>query len=227
MSEELLGAISRNVVQGRVKREDEGLVEKMKGTPAIRELIQEAIDKQVDFGRIMSSMNDAMKIVGDKFEKEIYFIPDMLRAANTVGEAMKILEPHLVKAGVKSGPKFLLATVLGDQHDIGKNIVGMMLKGAGFNLIDLGVNVSPGKVLSVIEQEGIEVIGLSALLTTTMPNMEKTIEEIRKAGMRDQVRILIGGAPTTPKFAEDIGADGHGRDGFQAVELARKLSART
>src|SRR3972149_5756825 len=147
-----------------------------------------------------------MDIVGERFKKNDIYIPEVLIAARAMKMAMEVLEPELVKAGVKPVGRFLIGTVQGDLHDIGKNLVAMMLKGAGFEVVDLGVDVSPEKFVEQARAKGIQLIGVSALLTTTMPGMEKTIKAIKQA--RLAVKVMIGGAPVTQGYADKIGAHG-------------------
>jgi 5-methyltetrahydrofolate--homocysteine methyltransferase len=164
-----------------------------------------------------------MDIVGARFKKSEIYIPEVLIAARAMKMAMKILEPELVKAGVEPVGKLLIGTVQGDLHDIGKNLVAMMLKGAGFEVIDLGVDVGPEKFIEQVKAANAQVIGMSALLTTTMPGMEKTIKALKDAGIA--VKVMIGGAPVTQDYADRIGADGYAPDAASAVDLAKSLVA--
>ena len=164
-----------------------------------------------------------MDIVGARFKRNEIFVPEMLIAARAMKEALAVLEPHLVKAGVKPKYTAVLGTVQGDLHDIGKNLVGMMWKGANFNVIDLGVNVTSEKFSAAIEEHKPQVVGLSALLTTTMPAMKETISVIRSGAAGATTKILVGGAPVTSNFAEEIGADGYAADAASAVDVARQL----
>ncbi len=164
-----------------------------------------------------------MDIVGARFKKNEIYIPEVLIAARAMKMAMKILEPELVKAGVEPVGKLLIGTVQGDLHDIGKNLVAMMLKGAGFEVIDLGVDVGPEKFIEEAKAANAQLVGMSALLTTTMPGMEKTIKALKDAGI--EVKIIIGGAPVTQDYADRIGADGYAPDAASAVDLAKSLVA--
>jgi 5-methyltetrahydrofolate--homocysteine methyltransferase len=164
-----------------------------------------------------------MDIVGDRFKKNEFYIPEVLIAARAMKMAMVVLEPELVKAGVEPVGKLLIGTVQGDLHDIGKNLVAMMLKGAGFEVIDLGVDVGPEKFIEKVKAAKAQVVGMSALLTTTMPGMEKTIKALKKAGI--PVKVMIGGAPVTQDYADRIGADGYAPDAASAVDLAKSLVA--
>lgn len=164
----------------------------------------------------------AMGEVGRLFEEGVYFVPEMLIAARAMDKALQILRPHLVAAGVQPVGRVAIGTVKGDLHDIGKKLVAMMLEGAGFEIMDLGIDVPPEKFVDAV-QRGAQVVALSALLTTTMPNMETTVEAIRQAGLRDQVRIIIGGAPVNETYARQIGADGYAPDASSAVRKVREL----
>lgn len=165
-----------------------------------------------------------MANVGEKFKINQIFVPEMLIAARAMKEAMAMLEPLLVKAGIKPKYTAVIGTVQGDLHDIGKNLVAMMWKGANFGVVDLGTNVPPEKFIAAAKEHNAQIIGLSALLTTTMPAMKTTIQAIREAGL-SAVKIIIGGAPITQEFAKEIGADGYGPDAATAVDVTRQLVA--
>ena len=162
-----------------------------------------------------------MNVIGERFKNNEVYIPEVLIAARAMKMAMEILEPKLVEAGVQPLAKAAIGTVQGDLHDIGKNLVVMMLKGAGFEVVDLGVDVSPEKFVEQARTTGAKIIGMSALLTTTMPAMEKTIKAIKEAGI--STRVMIGGAPVTQGYADKIGADGYAPDAASAVDLAKSL----
>jgi 5-methyltetrahydrofolate--homocysteine methyltransferase len=189
-----------------------------------KRLVQEAIDQHVGAAEILESMVTAMDDVGRRFQCNEIFVPEMLIASRAMKEAMSLLEPSLVKAGIK--PKFtaIIGTVQGDLHDIGKNLVAMMWKGANFGVVDLGTNVPPEKFVSAAKEHQAAVVGLSALLTTTMPAMKQTVKAIRDAGLQ-AVKVVIGGAPITQQFADEIGADGFAPDAASAVDIVRKLVA--
>lgn len=218
MSEnELIEKIAMNVIQGRVEAEDEGMDEGLEGQPAVTELVEEAIEKKIDAKKVvLEGLTKPMEQVGVKFEAGEYLIPDMLASAECVGAAMDLLSPHLEKAGVESKGKFVIATVAGDLHDIGKNIVAIMLKGAGYDVIDLGTDVPTERIVAAVKENKAPYLGLSALLTTTMRNMEDVINQAKEQGLN--VKVLIGGAPTSKGFAAKIGADAHCTDAFQAIE---------
>ena len=164
-----------------------------------------------------------METIGKKFSRNEIFIPEMLFAARAMKAAMALLEPELVKAGVKPVGRFLIGTVKGDLHDIGKNLVAMMLKGAGFEVIDLGSDVSPDRFVEQARAKNVHFVGMSALLTTTMPAMEQTIKALKASGL--PVKVLIGGAPITQAYADKIGADGYAPNAAEAVEVAKRLVA--
>jgi 5-methyltetrahydrofolate--homocysteine methyltransferase len=167
----------------------------------------------------------AMGEVGRLFEENEYFVPEMLVSARAMQGGLALLKPYLADAGAASAGKVIVGTVKGDLHDIGKNLVAMMLEGAGFEVVDLGTDVTPDKFVKAVMEHKPQVIGMSALLTTTMPSMTGTIKALQEAGLRDQVKVMIGGAPVTDGFAKQIGADGYSPDASSAVRLARSLMA--
>jgi len=218
----LIEKIAFNIVQGRVEAEDEGFDEGFEGQPAVTELVEEALETGVDPKVIViDGLTRAMEIVGEKFEREEYLIPDMLASAECVGIAMDIMSPHLLKAGVKSKGKFVIATVAGDLHDIGKNIVSIMIKGAGYEVVDLGADVPTTAIVKAVKENKAPFLGLSALLTTTMRVMQEVIDKLKEEGLRDTVKVLIGGAPTSKAFADQIGADAHCKDAFEAIDVIK------
>jgi 5-methyltetrahydrofolate--homocysteine methyltransferase len=220
----LIDDIRTNVIQGRVNSEDEGFDEGFEGRPATVELVEKALEQGADIkALIVDGLTGAMNIVGERFENGEYLIPDMLASAEAVGQAMDMLSPHLETAGVRSKGKVLIATVKGDLHDIGKNIVSIMLKGAGFEIVDMGTDVPAEKIVNAVETNRPDFLGMSALLTTTMRQMQTVIEELESRGLRDGIKVLIGGAPTSPEFAEKISADVHCSDAFQAVDYANAI----
>jgi len=225
LKEELIEGIVQNVLQGRRNQDDEGIEEGTTGRPGVAELVQEALDNGVDTNTILvEGLSRGMEMVGQKYETGEYFIPDMLTAAEAVEAGMEVMEPHLLgeEAGAGKGT-IVMATVEKDLHDIGKNLVCIMLKGAGYNVVDLGIDVPSERVVEAAEEEKADLIGLSALLNTTMINMGKVIEELDKKDLRDKVKVIIGGAPTSEDFAREIGADGYGKDAFAAIREADKL----
>jgi 5-methyltetrahydrofolate--homocysteine methyltransferase len=162
-----------------------------------------------------------MEVVGRKFKNNEVYIPEVLISARAMKMAMELLEPELIKAGVEPVGKFIIGTVQGDLHDIGKNLVAMMLKGAGFEVIDLGVDVLPEKFVEQAKAANVHLIGMSALLTTTMPGIEKTVQALKDSGL--SAKIMIGGAPVTQDYADKIGADGYAADAASAVDIAKDL----
>ncbi len=187
-------------------------------------LTSQAISAGTPAREILDPMVAAMDEVGRRFKCNEIFVPEMLIAARAMKEALALLEPVLVKAGIRPTHTAVIGTVQGDLHDIGKNLVAMMWKGANFNVIDLGSNVAPDKFVAAAREHQANVVGLSALLTTTMPAMKTTIDAIHAAGL-NQIKVVIGGAPITQAFADEIGADGYAAEAASAVEVARKLVA--
>lgn len=191
---------------------------------AATENVQAALDAGTDAGVILQEgLIPAMGEVGQLFEAGEYYVPEMLIAARAMQAGLAILKPLLVDSDIKPTGNVVIGTVKGDLHDIGKNLVGMMLEGAGFEINDLGTDVSPEKFISVINEGGVDIIAMSALLTTTMPMMETTIKAVDEAGLRNAVKIIVGGAPVTNEYAEKIGADGFAPDASQAASLAKSL----
>ena len=166
-----------------------------------------------------------MSVVGEKMRTGEMYLPEVLQSATAMHASLKILKPHLAKGGIQSLGKVVMGTVKGDMHDIGKNLVGILLQGAGFEVVDLGVNIPPVKFVEAINIHRPAILGLSAMLTTTMLNMKTTIEAIKSAGLRTNVKIIIGGAPVSQKFADEIGADGYARDAVKAVDKVKELLA--
>jgi len=192
--------------------------------PEMPKLVQQALDAKIPPSRILNEgLVAGMDVVGEKFRRDEFFMPEVLIAARAMQAGMDILRPKLVETGVKLAGKVVLGTVKGDLHDIGKNLVGMMLEGSGFQVVDLGIDIPPEKFVDAVRTNQPDVLGLSALLTTTMPKMKETIESLIEAGMRNKVKIMVGGAPVTEKFAKDIGADGYAPDAATAVEKVREL----
>ena len=189
------------------------------------QLTGQALEQGIDPLEVMDDgLIAGMGIVGIKFREALIFIPEVLACARAMKAGMRHIEPLLSASGVKPLGTVIMGTVKGDLHDIGKNLCIMMLRGTGFVVIDLGVDVSDDQFIDAIEEHQAPLLGLSALLTTTMPNMGKTIEAIIDADLRDDVRIMVGGAPVTEEFAEDMGADGYGKDALACVALAKRLS---
>lgn len=193
---------------------------------AVPSQVQAALDAGIPPNVILNDgMIAAMAEVGQLFEEGEFFVPEMLISARAMQAGLAVLKPHLVASGIEPIGKIVVGTVQGDMHDIGKNLVTMMLEGAGFEVIDLGVDVKPEHFIQAIQENKPQVVAMSALLTTTMPKMGITIDAIREAGVLDSVKIMIGGAPVTAEFAKKIGANGYAADASQAATLAKSFLA--
>lgn len=186
-----------------------------------KQITQEALDAQVPPGDILEALKSGMDDVGRRFKANEIFVPEVLVAARAMKTSMELLEPVLLASGLQPEHKVVIGTVEGDLHDIGKNLVAMMLKGAGFEVIDLGTNVTPDAFIEAVKVHGAKVVGLSALLTTTMPAMKTTVKKIKEGGLA--VKVMVGGAPITDAFAKEIGADAYSADAASAVDVARSL----
>lgn len=192
----------------------------------IANLVQTEIDVGTDMKDLLNDgLIASMDYIGDQFADGKIFFPEMLLAAQTMKIGMEVLKPLLMDTGVKAVGTVVAGTVKGDLHDIGKSLVAMMLEGGGFSVIDLGFDVEPMAFVNAAKENNADIIAMSALLTTTMPKMGETINILKEEGIRNHVKVIIGGAPVTSRFADEIGADGYGSDGPAAVELARKLTA--
>ncbi len=206
-----LKPIYKNVIEGQADAVESG--------------VKAALAAGVDAGVILNeALIAAMDEVGNRFEDGDFFVPEMLIAARAMQAGLALLKPHLTAIDVQAAGKIAIGTVKGDLHDIGKNLVAMMLEGAGFEIVDLGVDVTPEAFVKAV-QEGANLIGMSALLTTTMSNMSATIEALKAAGLREQVKVMVGGAPVTEEFARSIGADAFAPDASSATRVARQLVA--
>ncbi|MEE8174946.1 MAG: corrinoid protein [Dehalococcoidia bacterium] len=226
MAEDILALIEENVIQGRVTQDDEGLEEGMVGQPGVSELIEKALAQGLNPQDIINrGLTKGMDIVGQRFETKEYYIPDMLASAEAVGAAMEILEPHLARSGLKSKGKIIMVTVEGDLHDIGKNIVSILLRGAGYTVKDLGNDIAPQAIVAAVREDKPQFLGMSALLTSTMIHMSTTIQALAENGLKDKVKVIIGGAAVSQEFAQSIGADGYGADGFEAVRVVESLNS--
>ncbi|MBN1223945.1 MAG: corrinoid protein [Candidatus Aminicenantes bacterium] len=191
---------------------------------SVGELTQKAITEGIEATEILNKgLVAGMNVVGEKFKNNEVFIPEVLVSARAMKAGMKQVRPLLAEANIKSKGKIVVGTVKGDLHDIGKNIVGMLLEGAGFEVTDLGTDVSKEEFMDVVEKEGIDVIGMSALLTTTMTYMKEIIQAVNDANLKDKVKVIIGGAPITQSYADEIKADGYAPDAASAVDLVKSL----
>lgn len=187
--------------------------------------VEQALKDKVPAGDILNKgLLAGMGIIGEKFKKNEVYVPEVLIAARAMKAGMEILKPALLAAKVQPRGTVVIGTVKGDLHDIGKNLVGMMLEGAGFKVIDAGINVEPAKFIELAKQNGATLIGASALLTTTMTNMKEIVDTVKKSDLAGKVKIMIGGAPVTQSFCDEIGADGYAADAASAADLAKKLA---
>jgi len=212
MANETLNEISENVQSGRA--------------PQVKELVQKAVDDGVDIQEILNDgLVSGMSLIGEKFKNNEVYVPEVLIAARAMHAGMDIVKPKLAESGVKAKGTAVVGTVKGDLHDIGKNLVCMMLEGAGFEVVDVGVNVEPDTFVSEIQKNDADIVGMSALLTTTMGAMQTNIEAFKEAGVYDNVKILVGGAPVTQSYADEIGAHGYSDDAASAVDVANNLIA--
>jgi len=219
MSKDIVATIKENVIQGRKMQEDVGIDESFTGTPGVVELVQQALESNISPQVIITEgLTAGMQVVGEKYATKEYFIPDMLASAEAVGAAMDIMKPILESANVETKGKFAIATVQGDIHDIGKNIVAILLKGAGYEVNDLGTDVPTEKIIDVVKRDKPAFLGLSALLTTTMLEMGEVIKALEENSLRDKVKVLIGGAAVSDDFAKEIAADAYCVDVFAAVK---------
>jgi len=191
--------------------------------PGVKELVKKALDERQDVEKILNEgLIAGMNVVGVKFKNNEFYVPEVLIAARAMKSGMGILRPILVEKKIKGLATVVLGTVRGDLHDIGKNLVRMMLEGGGFEVVDLGVDISPEKFVEAAKEKKAQLIGLSALLTTTMVSMKDVVEAVRKSELKD-VKIMIGGAPVTQSYADEIGADGYAPDAASAVDKAKEL----
>ncbi|HSF98388.1 MAG TPA: corrinoid protein [Ornithinibacter sp.] len=192
--------------------------------PAVLDLTHQALDSGMAPGSMLfDALIPALEEVGARFERGDFFVPEMLIAGRAMAGSMEVLRPLLAETGVETIGKFLMGTVKGDVHDIGKNLVNIMLEGAGFEVIDLGVQVAPEKFVAAIEQHQPDIVGFSAFLTTTMPMFKANINALQKAGLRESVIVMVGGAPVTQEYADAVGADGYASDASATVKRAKAL----
>ncbi len=219
MSENIIAALKENVIQGRMTQDDEGVDETLTG-PGVLELTQAALDNNIPADEIITNgITAGMEIVGEKFNAKEYYIPDMLASAEAVSTAMDILKPYLEASNIETKGTIAIVTVRGDIHDIGKNIVAILLKGSGYEVTDLGIDIPTEKIVAYVRENKPDYLGLSALLTTTMLAMGDIIEGLKAAGLRDKIKILVGGAAVSDEYAHEIGADAYCVDGFDAVRV--------
>ena len=194
--------------------------------PKVKELVQKALNEGIGPADVLASgLIAGMNVIGDRFKKNEVYVPEVLIAARAMHAGMDILKPKLAAAGVQPIGKVVMGTVKGDLHDIGKNLVCMMLEGAGFQVIDCGIDCAPEKFIKSAQDNGATIIGMSALLTTTMPSMKSVVDAVAQAGLKGKILTMIGGAPVTQNYASEIGADGYAPDAASAVDIAKKLIA--
>lgn len=192
--------------------------------PKVKQLVESALAEGVKASDIVvNGLIPGMAVIGEKFKVNEIYVPEVLIAARAMNAGLAILKPLLASSGFEPIGRVAIGTVKGDLHDIGKNLVAMMLEGAGFEIVDLGIDVSPEKFVNAVVEKAPTHIAMSALLTTTMPAMKDTIDALKAAGLRDKVKVMIGGAPVTQKYADEIGADGYSSDASSAVDLAKAL----
>ena len=193
----------------------------------VKTLVQQALDEGIDPKEILNDgLLGGMMIIGDKFKKNEVFVPEVLVAARAMNAGLSILEPELVKVGNEPIGRVVIGTVKGDLHDIGKNIVSMMIKGAGFEIYDIGVDADADKFIDKAEEVGADIIAISALLTTTMPEMKGVIDRLEERGLRDKYVVMVGGAPVNQSFADQIGADYYTEDATSAANTAKEIMSK-
>lgn len=206
----VLDQICENLTKGKAKE--------------VKELVEKAIKEKINPADILNKgLLAGMGSIGERFKKNEVYVPEVLIAARAMKSGMEVLKPLLVAAGVKPIGTVVMGTVKGDLHDIGKNLVCMMLEGAGFKVVDAGINVEPDKMVQLAKENNANVIGASALLTTTMTNMKAVVDSVKSSGLSGKVKVIIGGAPVTQAFADEIGADGYAPDAASAADIAKKL----
>ncbi len=192
--------------------------------PKVKELVQQAINSGVTPAQVLTEgLIAGMNVIGERFKKNEVYVPEVLIAARAMHAGLGVLKPLLAAAGVQPIGKVVIGTVKGDLHDIGKNLVGMMLEGAGFQVIDCGIDCTPEKFIKAAQDNGATIIGMSALLTTTMPSMKSVVEALVQASLKGTIKTMIGGAPVTQRYADEIGADGYAPDAASAVDVAKQL----
>lgn len=210
----------------RCLKDIQDMVSELAGVEPVRNAVVEALDSRVDPVDVVDVMNKALEAVGERYERGEYFLSELIMAGIMATEITNLLKPHLDRSTEKPAGKVIIGTVRGDLHDIGKNIVIAMLSSGGFNIIDLGIDVPCEKFLKSVEKERPDILGMSCLLTVAMDELRNVIEELGKAGLREDVKVMVGGRPITPEFAKEIGADAYGSNAIEAVRIARALVRR-
>lgn len=218
-----LQQIADNVILGRANKNSPG-GQGGEGQPGVKELTEQAIEGGIPVVEILErGLLAGMDVVATRMKCNEMFIPEVLQSARALKEGLALLKPLLAESGVKPKGKMVIGTVQGDVHDIGKSLVGMVVEGAGLEVIDLGIDVSTEKWVALVETERPQILGMSAMLTTTMANMRRVIQALEDAGLRNEVKVIVGGAPVTRSFAHEIGADGYAPDAVAAVDTVREL----
>ncbi|MFQ5872608.1 MAG: corrinoid protein [Dehalococcoidia bacterium] len=218
-----LEKIASNVIMGRADK-NSPVEEGPPGQPGVKELTEQAITEGVAISEILNGgLLAGMNVVAVRFKNNEMYFPEVLQSARALKAGIALLRPHFLESGITPMGKMVIGTVQGDVHDIGKTLVGMMVEGAGFEVKDLGVDVTPEQFVSAVETEGADILGLSALLTTTMPTMPKVIRALEEAELRHKVKIIVGGAPVTEDFAREIGADGFANEAGAAVDKVKEF----
>ena len=226
--EDLLSNIMQNVLDGRTNKEDRGLSKKLSGQAGVNELIDDAMRRGLSAQEIFKgALIEGMQKVCELYEKGIYYLPDLLIASNTITTAIKGLKKRLVEEGFRPKGTMVIATVEGDIHAIGKDMVALVMQGGGYEVVDLGVNVPAQEIFTAVQEVNPDLLGLSALLTSAMANMQGVVEMLVEAGLRESVKILIGGAPLSSEYALQIGADFYARDAFEAMKVANQVINRS
>lgn len=217
----LIDEIKDRVIRGHINAKSR-FPKDLTGEEGVEELVQKAIDEKISVGKILNeALISSMSVVGDKYEKGEIFVPEMLFSAKAMKSGLALLKPFLIKENQKSIGTIIIGTIKGDMHDIGKNLVGMMLEGAGFDVIDLGVDTTKEKFMNAAEKNPGSIIGMSALLTVTMKNMKEVIDAVKASDL--DTKVIIGGAPVSEAFSNEIGADGYALNANQAVRVAKAV----
>jgi len=218
MSEDIIPMLKENVIQGRKTKDDEGIDEELSGTPGVEELTRSALENNIPVKEIITKgLTPGMEVVGEKFNAKEFYIPDMLASAEAVSAGMDILKPLFEASNIETKGRVTMATVRKDIHDIGKSIVATLLRGAGYEVEDLGIDVPTKKIVQYVKEKRPDYLGLSALLTSTMVYMGEIIDALKEAGLRDKVKVIVGGAAVSEEYAREIGADAYCVDGFDAI----------
>jgi len=217
----LIDEIKDRVIRGHINAKSR-FPKDLTGEEGVEELVQKAIDEKISVGKILNeALISSMSVVGDKYEKGEIFVPEMLFSAKAMKSGLALLKPFLIKENQKSIGTIIIGTIKGDMHDIGKNLVGMMLEGAGFEVIDLGVDITKEKFMDAAEKNPGSIIGMSALLTVTMKNMKEVVDAVKASDL--DTKVIIGGAPVSEAFSNEIGADGYALNANQAVRVAKAV----